>query len=244
MRLEILADAEAVAERGFALISAHRPKAQGAFWAFPTGATPGPLYRRMADAVARGAWRWPDVRLVTLDEYLGADPADPRSLQGWLDAHLLRPTGFAPERLLAFDPQAPDPDAEAARVEALVRAAGGLDLLVLGLGRNGHLGFNEPGSPLDGPSHVVTLTADSIDANAAHWGGADLVPRRALTLGLGTFASARAVLVLVTGPTKAAILARALDGPVDPAVPASWLQGRASVTVLADRAAAAALRAR
>jgi glucosamine-6-phosphate deaminase len=242
MRLEVLDDSDAVAHRALALIAAHRPAGPGTLWAFPTGGTPQPLYRLMAEAVARGEWRWPDVRLVTLDEYLGADPAEPRSLRGWLGAHLLQPTGFPPERLLAFDALAADPDAEAARIEAQVRAAGGLDLLVLGLGRNGHLGFNEPGSPLDGNSHVVTLTPDSIDANAAHWGGPALVPGRAITLGLGTFATARSVLVLVTGRAKAAILARALEGPVGPGVPASWLQGRANVTILADRAAASALR--
>lgn len=242
MRLEVLDDPDQVAERAFALIRAHEPAAPGALWSFPTGATPLPLYRRMADSVARRAWRWPDVRLVTLDEYLGADSADPRSLGGWLRRTLLEPTGLPATRLLAFDALARDPEAEALRIEALVAAAGGLDLLVLGLGRNGHLGFNEPGSPLDGPSHVVTLTPDSIDANAAPWGGADRVPRRAITLGLGTFATARAVLVLVTGAAKSAILARALEGPVGPEVPASWLQGRATVTVLADRAAASALR--
>jgi len=242
MRLEVLDDPDQVAARAFALIRAHEPAAAGALWSFPTGGTPVPLYRRMAEAVARGEWRWPDVRLVTLDEYLGADPADPRSLRGWLGQNLLAPTGLDPARLVAFDALAADPDAEARRMDSLVAAAGGLDLLVLGLGRNGHLGFNEPGSPLDGPSHVVTLTADSIDANAAHWGGADRVPRRAITLGLGTFAAARAVLVLVTGAAKAAILARALEGPVGAEVPASWLQGRVTVTVLADRAAASALQ--
>lgn len=177
-----------------------------------------------------------------LDEYLGADPGDPRSLYGWLGRNLLAPTGFDWARLVAFDALAADPDAEAARIDAVVAAAGGLDLLLLGLGRNGHLGFNEPGSPQDGPSHVVTLTADSIDANAAHRGGADRVPRRAITLGLGTSATARSVLVLVAGTAKAAILARALEGPVEPEVPASWLQGRATGTIHADRAAAAALR--
>ena len=129
--------------------------------------------------------------------------------------------------------------AEAARYEAAIRDAGGIGLQLLGIGETGHIGFNEPGSPLDSRTREVVLTARTREQNAAMFGGrAEDVPSRALTMGVGTILEAREILLLVTGASKAAMLARALQGPVTPAVTASALRTHPCCTVVADEAAA------
>jgi glucosamine-6-phosphate deaminase len=118
-----------------------------------------------------------------------------------------------------------------------VAVAGGFDLAVLGLGPNGHLGFNEPPTGPSAPTRVVDLTEASIESNARYWGGRDQVPRQAVTAGMDLLLAARATLLVVSGPHKQAILRRTVAEPPTPAVPASYLQQAANVTVLADRAA-------
>jgi glucosamine-6-phosphate deaminase len=133
--------------------------------------------------------------------------------------------------LLSFDPATLDPDGEAARVDAGVTQTG-IDVCVLGLGPNGHLGFNEPGSEFKSRTRVVELSEESIKSNAAYWGEPGLVPRRAFTLGLGTLAISSHTLLLVSGVHKARILATTLTGPQSPLVPATCLKNFRDVTVL------------
>ena len=119
----------------------------------------------------------------------------------------------------------------------MIADRGGLDLAVLGLGPNGHIGFNEPGTPFDAPTRPVDLTEESVSSNAAYWGSRDAVPRRAMTLGMSTLGAADHVVVLVSGERKRSILRRTLHGPIGPDVPATMLRTRDRVTVMADRAA-------
>jgi glucosamine-6-phosphate deaminase len=137
---------------------------------------------------------------------------------------------------------APDPKAVCAAYERAVEAAGGIDLAVLGLGPNGHLGFNEPPSDPRSPTRIVDLTEESVESNARYWGGRERVPRQALTAGMSVMLAARHILLVASGERKADILQRALQGPVTAAVPASYLQQAPHVTVIADHAAAAKLR--
>jgi glucosamine-6-phosphate deaminase len=205
----------------------------------PTGNTPLGMYRHLVGRVQRGEVSFEQARLVELDEYLGIGLDDPRSLYRWLDEVFITPAGFSPDRVLRFDSTAADPAREAARVEAALEAEGGIGLLVLGLGPNGHLGFNEPGSPFDSRTRAIDLTPESIESNARYWGSADLVPCcRALTLGLGTLSAARQTLLLVSGAAKADILAETLHGPIEVGVPATLLRTLDNVTVIADDLAA------
>ena len=142
---------------------------------------------------------------------------------------------MTPDRLVRFHANASDPNADCRDFESHLAGWGGIDLAVLGLGPNGHLGFNEPPSPADAPTRVVELTAESLESNAPYWNGLE-VPRRAITAGMDLILASRRVLLLVSGEHKRGILRRTLLGPITPDVPASLLR-HANLTVIADRAA-------
>ncbi|MBX5475992.1 MAG: glucosamine-6-phosphate deaminase [Clostridia bacterium] len=208
----------------------------------PTGDTPLGLYERLAaDPAAAAALRAADI--YQLDEYLGAGPGDDVSFAGWLRRALLRPAGIPDGRFHRLPADHLEPQLALAHFEAELAAAGGLDLAVLGLGVNGHLGFNEPGSPFDAPARIVRLRPETVRVNRHYWKDAgEDTPHYGVTLGLRTLFAARRVILLASGEHKAAALARALEGPVTPDVPASGLRrARGEVIVVADRAAASRL---
>lgn len=204
----------------------------------PTGMTPLGFYKALIDHHAHRRDLWDVMRFTALDEYHGLPPGDERLFGAWLARACLDPLQIINRNF--FD-SLNAPENEAARMDKWLRQNGPLDIAVLGLGANGHIAFNEPGTDLDTGTHVMTLTDDSIQANARYWGGADRVPRQGITLGLHDLAQARHSLLLVTGAAKAAILAQAFNGPVTPALPASYLQTVKNVTIVADRDAASAL---
>jgi glucosamine-6-phosphate deaminase len=236
MRLEVVEDYAALGPRALALAEAALKGKRRPVVVLPTGNTPLGFYEA---CVAKGpACALTRARLVQLDEYLGIARDDRRALSGWMDRILLSPLGIPHDRLIAFDPATSDPQAEAARVEAEVRRSG-ITLAILGLGPNGHLGFNEPGSAFDSATRAVPLTPESIVSNARYWGGEDQVPRQAFTLGLGTLALAKETILLVSGAHKSGILARVLLEAPSPEVPATALRALPRCTVLADQAALA-----
>ncbi|WP_034417894.1 glucosamine-6-phosphate deaminase [Deinococcus frigens] len=190
-----------------------------------TGNTPMPAYAELARRVAVGAVDFSRVTAVQLDEYLGVSGSDPRSLWGWMERSFVEPLGIT--RAVRLE----DP----AQFEAEIARLGGLDLAILGLGPNGHLGFNEPPSQPDAPTRTLELTPASLASNAAYWGEL-AVPTGAITAGMDVILAARACLLLVSGAHKRAILRAALEGPQTPAVPASFLR-RTALTVIADGAA-------
>jgi len=204
----------------------------------PTGNTPLGLYHNLATG-SKGQFL-ANARFIQLDEYQGIPREDFRTLAGWFWRILLNPLSIPKTALISFDSSARDPDREAVRMEAVATKTD-IDACVLGLGLNGHLGFNEPGSDFASQTRVVDLSADSIKSNAAYWGDEALVPRRAFTLGLGTLATSRHTLLLVSGPHKASILATALIGPQTPEVPATCLASFRDATVIADRSAIGAM---
>jgi glucosamine-6-phosphate deaminase len=204
----------------------------------PTGNTPLGLYHNLATG-SNGRFL-ANARFLQLDEYQGIPREDFRTLAGWFWRILLSPLSIPKTALISFDSSAGDPDREAVRMEAVATKTD-IDACVLGLGLNGHLGFNEPGSDFASQTRVVELSADSIKSNAAYWGDEALVPRRAFTLGLGTLAASRHTLLLVSGPRKASILATTLLGPQTPEVPATCLASFRDATVIADRSAIGAM---
>jgi glucosamine-6-phosphate deaminase len=202
-----------------------------------TGESPMGVYRELAERHSHGHIDASQLRVFQLDAYYGLAPDDRRSLYGWMLNSFIEPLGIAEGNVVRLDGNTPDP-AEACRLyEAAVREAGGFDISILGLGPNGHLGFNEPPSYPDAPTRVVDLTPESIASNARYWGGEEQVPHRALTCGMDLLLSARHTLLVVSGAHKHKILHRAVEGPQTPDVPASYLQSATNVTVLADRAA-------
>ena len=177
-----------------------------------------------------------------LDEYVGLAADDPRSFAAFMADQLQRPLGLRPDQVRLPDGLAVDPQAEARRYTASLAAAGGVGLQLLGLGGNGHVGFNEPPCGAQSPCRCLELSAATRAQNAGAFGGAaGAVPARAITLGLAEILAAERILLVVTGAAKAGILRRALLEPPCPEVPASWLQVHPRLEVLVDAAAAAAL---
>lgn len=199
-----------------------------------TGNTPMGVYEELARRQRQGELDARKVRVFQLDEYVGLGPDDFRSLYGWTRRSFVEPLGIPEQQVTRLEADADDSQAA---YEAAVAAAGGIDLAILGLGPNGHLGFNEPPSEADAPTRLIDLTEESIESNATYWGGRDQVPRRAMTAGMNVILAARHIVVLVSGKHKRTILERTLSGPVTPDVPASWLQRAPNVTILADREA-------
>jgi len=205
----------------------------------PTGRTPVALYRELATMVARGRVDVSRATTFNLDEFVGLPAGDPRGYRAFMDAHLFHPAGIPAEHVHFLDGTAADIDGECRRYETAIAAAGGIDLLLLGVGVNGHIGFNEPAPGLRARTHLAVLHPETRAANAAAFGGDPAaVPARALSMGMATILAARAIVVLATGAEKAAAVRRAIDGPLTTAVPASFLQVHPSVTWLLDEAAA------
>jgi glucosamine-6-phosphate deaminase len=204
-----------------------------------TGGTPTRLYTELARRSQAGEIDLSEATLVSLDEYVGLGAGDPRSYAAYVRTEIADPFRVPPHNVVVPYGLAADPDGEAAAFEARIIGLGGVDVQILGIGGNGHLAFNEPGSPFDSPTRVVTLTDETRIDNARFFDGvvAD-VPRRAITQGLATIGDARSIVLLARGSHKAVALRAALRGPVTPDVPASMLQRHDDVTVVADRAAA------
>ena len=202
-----------------------------------TGSTPLLLYRVLVDMQLD----WRRVRTFNLDEYLGLAPDHPQSYHHFMWENLFRHVNIRPENVHIPDGLAADVPAFCADYEARIRAVGGIDLQLLGIGSDGHIGFNEPSSSLVSRTRIKTLTQRTRADNARFFASADEVPRRALSMGIGTIMRARGVVLVIYGADKAEITAKALKGPVTPEVPASILQFHPNCTVLLDEAAASRL---
>ncbi|CAN5262412.1 glucosamine-6-phosphate deaminase [soil metagenome] len=207
-----------------------------------TGGTPVPLYEELARRTRSGAVDLSTATLVALDEYLGVDGDDPRSYAAFVRMRIAQPLGVPMGDVVVPDGIAADPEGEAAAVERRIGEIGGIDVQIVGIGSNGHLAFNEPGSDFDSATRVVTLSDATRRDNARFFDGrVDKVPRRAITQGLGTIGRARAIVLVARGIGKAEALSAALRGQRTTEVPASVLQDHGAVTVVADHAAASLL---
>jgi glucosamine-6-phosphate deaminase len=176
-----------------------------------------------------------------LDEYVGLFPSDQNSYRHYMDHHLFNNVNIDLRNTHLPNGMAEDLDAECRRYEALVHRFGGIDLQLVGLGKAGHIGFNEPLSALRSRTRVKALTPTTIKQNAPHFGGEERVPRRAITMGVGTIIEARRCILLATGDSKASMVAKAVEGPITSMVTASALQLHPRCTVVVDEEAAAEL---
>jgi len=208
----------------------------------PTGRTVVGFYAALVQLHRRGRADFRRATGFNLDEFYGLGPDAKQSFRAFLQRHFYDHVNLPSSRAHALSGNPASWRREAARFDRRMRAAGGLGLCVLGIGRNGHVAFNEPARRLRGPTHLERLTPMTRRDNAAAFGGRwQDVPARALTVGLDAILGARQVLLVATGRSKAGIIHRAFCGPVTGRVPASMLQRHASVTVVLDRAAAARL---
>lgn len=212
-----------------------------------TGSSPLGLYRELGRAVAEGRADFSRTHGVALDEYVGLPPGHPEGYRQVLLREVCSVVGLVPERLNVPDGSGSGLTAlteAAAAYEAHIRDLGGVDVQVLGIGANGHLGFNEPGSALTSRTRVKRLSDRTRRDNARFFQGLDDVPTHCVTQGLGTILGARRLVLVATGDAKADAVAAALEGPLTASVPASVLQWHADTVVCLDEAAAAGLRNR
>ncbi|NGO38573.1 glucosamine-6-phosphate deaminase [Limisphaera ngatamarikiensis] len=209
-----------------------------------TGRTMEGVYRELVRLHREEGLDFSRCRTFNLDEYVGVSSDDPRSFRHWMQEHFFRHVNLQPANVHLPDGMAADLEAECLRYEEQIRAAGGVDLQLLGIGRAGHIGFNEPLSSLQSRTRVKMLTPVTIRQNAAACGGEDRVPRRAVTMGVGTILEARWCVLVALGLEKAEVVARAVEGPITSMVPASALQLHPRCTVVLDEAAASLLSLR
>ncbi|MEP6782053.1 MAG: glucosamine-6-phosphate deaminase [Acidobacteriota bacterium] len=205
----------------------------------PTGRTPLGLYRELRERSEGDRIDWSRVRTFNLDEFAGLDPADPNSYRAFMQVELFDHISIDPANIGFLNGAAPDLKAECRRYEDAIEAAGGIDLQILGIGANGHVGFNEPAEGLCADTHVAHLEQESREANAQRFGGDwTRVPQRALSMGMSTILGARDIILIATGDEKADAVHGMIEGLITTLLPASLLQVHHQVTVMLDAAAA------
>jgi len=207
-----------------------------------TGSSPLAIYAALAAHVRDGSLDTSRVSGFALDEYVGIPAEHPESYAAVIQREVTGPLHLDPDRVHVPDGRAADLEAACERYEEAIRAAGGVDLQILGIGANGHVGFNEPTSSFASRTRIKTLTERTRADNARFFDSADDVPTHCLTQGLGTISDARELLLVAQGPQKAAAVAAAVEGPLTSVCPASVLQLHRRVTVMVDEASAADLR--
>ncbi|MCC7127122.1 MAG: glucosamine-6-phosphate deaminase [Acidobacteria bacterium] len=205
----------------------------------PTGRTPLPLYAALRQITTTRGLSWAGVRTFNLDEFVGVAPDAPGSYRAYMQRELFGPVGIPADHVGFLDGTAADLDAECRRYEAAIAAAGGMDVLVLGIGTNGHIGFNEPAPALHARTHRAALQAATRASNAGQFGGdVTCVPAEALSMGMATILEAKEILLMATGAGKAPVVRQLRDGGITTALPASFLQLHGNVSLWLDAAAA------
>ncbi|UUZ97788.1 glucosamine-6-phosphate deaminase [Paenibacillus sp. P25] len=206
-----------------------------------TGSTPVGIYKEMVEAYRQQRVSFAKTTTFNLDEYVGLERNHPASYYSFMQEHLLGHVDAAPERRHIPDGMAASLEEECRRYDSLLEQAGQIDLQLLGLGHNGHIGFNEPDHALRSGTHVVTLQEKTRQANSRFFSSIADVPTHAITMGVGTILKAKTILLVVRGKDKAEIVRQALQGPITTECPASLLQTHPHVVVLLDSEAGGSL---
>ncbi len=243
MQVLIGKNPQAVGEMAATILAGQMLKKSDSVLGLATGSSPIPTYQALVRMHGAGAWDATRMRSFNLDEYVGLTADHPQSYHAFMWENLFTPLGLRPEQVRLPSGVAPDLNAECAAYDAAIEAAGGIDLQVLGIGLNGHIGFNEPEAVFSKGTHVVALTPSTIEANRRFFGPGESVPTCAVTAGVRTILQARRIILIACGEEKADIIRATVEGEITPAVPASILQVHADVRILVDAAAASKLRA-
>lgn len=244
MRVEVLQTAGRAAASAARLVARALEREPSLVLGLPTGRTAIPFYEALVALYRRGVVDFRRATTFNLDELAGVKDDDPRSYHAYMRRHLFDHVNLNPRRTHLPDGAAGDWTREVARYERHLSEAGGLGLAVIGIGRNGHIGFNEPSARLEARTHYVKLQPASRRANAyLARGDWREVPTHAVSMGIGTILQARTVVLLATGASKASIVARALEGPITTRVPASLIQAHPAAIAILDREAAGRLSA-
>ena len=237
MKIYVTEDYKTMSRKAANILSAQLILKPNSVLGLATGSTPEGAYAQLVDWYRKGDLDFSAVRTVNLDEYVGLEPTHEQSYRHFMQTHLFDHVNINPANTNVPDGLAADPAAECKWYNQVIRDMGGIDLQLLGLGSNGHIGFNEPGDAFELETHVVDLTERTINDNARFFASKDDVPRQAMTMGIKSIMMAKKILLMASGEGKAEALKQALTGPVTPRVPASILQLHPYVTLVADKAA-------
>lgn len=234
-------DKWALAQAAVDLIAERVAERPNAVLGLATGSSPLPIYAELAHRVRSGELDLSATRFFALDEYVGLAHDHALSYRAFLDLHVVGPCALDAGQLRMLDGRAEDPAAECEAYEDAIRAVGGIDLQLMGIGHNGHIAFNEPASTFDSRTRVVALSPRTVSANARFFDTVDHVPPRALTQGIGTILEARQLVLIATGDAKAAAVRAAVEGELTEDVPASALRLHPNATFLVDAPAGSLL---
>lgn len=237
MRIIITKDYDEMSKVAANIIAAQMTLKPNSVLGFATGSSPIGTYAELIKKNQAGDIDFSTITTVNLDEYKDLPITHDQSYYYFMNDYLFNHVNINKDNTNLPNGNAEDPDAECARYEALIKELGGIDMQLLGLGHNGHVGFNEPGDCFQKNTYCVTLTERTIDANKRFFESADAVPRQAITMGVGTIMAAKKLVLVVSGADKADALQKCLQGPITPSVPGSVLQLHPDVTVVCDEAA-------
>lgn len=243
MRIYREKDYEAMSCRVAQIIAAEITHNPACLLGLATGSTPEGAYRYLVDWYKKGCLSFKDVRSVNLDEYVGLAPDHDQSYRYFMQSNLFDHVDIAPEHTRVPDGLTKDAKAFCDEYDAYIRAQGYVDLQLLGIGRNGHIGFNEPGDCFVKETHVVDLAESTIDANARFFASRDDVPKQAISMGMGAIMGAKKVLLCASGEEKADAICGSVLGAISPKCPGSILQLHPNVVVVVDEAAFSKLAA-
>ena len=242
MRIIVCPDYNAMSRQAANVIAAQVIMKPDCVLGLATGSTPVGAYQQLAKWQQQGDVTFKDVRTVNLDEYRGLSGTHDQSYRYFMNTNLFDHIDIDKANTYVPNGMAEDVDAECAAYDERIQEFGGIDLQLLGIGHDGHIGFNEPADHFSCGTNCVELTDMTIDANARFFANRDDVPRQALTMGMQAIMQAKAVLMVVSGADKAEIIRKSFCGPITPEVPASILQLHPNVTLVGDEAALAGLK--
>lgn len=240
MRARVFHDYDAMSAAAADVVAQRLEERPSAVFMLPTGITPLGMYWRLVEMHRSDGLSFAEATFFNLDEYLGLAPDHAASYHVYMKENFYGLIDADAARVFVPDGTAPDPEAECERYAAAIAEAGGIDVCVLGIGRNGHIGFNEPGAPFDSRTRIVHLSESTRKVNAGDF-EADRAPERAITVGMATIFESREVLVLASGTNKAGAIAAAVEGEVSESVPASMLKRHPNARLFLDEDAASAL---
>ena len=237
MKIYMTEDYQTMSRKAANILSAQIILKPNSVLGLATGSTPVGMYKQLVTWYEKGDLDFAEIKTVNLDEYVGLEPTHEQSYRYFMQEHLFDHVNINPANTNVPDGLAADPQAECKWYNQVIRQMGGIDIQVLGMGRNGHIGFNEPGDAFELETHVVDLTESTIEANARFFASRDDVPRQAMSMGIKSIMMAKKILLMVSGEEKADAVLKAFTGPVTPQVPASILQLHPYVTLVGDKAA-------
>lgn len=241
MKVYIEKDYDSMSRRAANIISALLILKPESVLGLATGSSPIGTYRKLIEWCGKNDLTFKHAKTVNLDEYVGLSDDDSESYHYFMKENLFSKVDIDISNTHLLNGLATDPEKECRDYDALIESLGGTDMQLLGIGRNGHIGFNEPGDVFEKDTHVVSLTESTIQANSRLFPSIDMVPTKALSMGIGNIMRARKILLVASGEDKADAIRATVNGPVTPKIQASILQLHPDVTIVCDEAAASKL---